>query len=334
MSIPASIKRTKKIIWFLIQDFYTLDWLQFDKFLYDTMRETGMKPIAIWADILTAVFMYQVSILEYFYYRFYELPYARRARWVGKGFMFLFQEKVASHLLNKSDNYQYYIYEKFKKLFIHTVFFNQTYNEKMQISGNLFTTDSHKLVFTSLKQRLKEEIFVVKKEDLDEEKLLRLLEKSHFDRVEDFVYQHDVFLSCYSDSGRAHKIFLFTNRLKTGYPEVIGCTWAIPFYDTYLLAPIDFQTGLVIGAGASPDIVHPNYKNHPLTGEAILGVQIPFWEECVNIALEGALLADSPFWTWELIVSKNGPGLYAAWPEIDTIIWQLPSKKGLKHILV
>jgi hypothetical protein len=333
------LKKTISRSLFLIQDLYGMDWRVFDKFFYYTRRETGMKSTALWGDILTAVFMYQVSILEYYQYRFYELSYPERSHWVGEAFLKFFQNKVNSSFTNRyNEKDKQFVYKKFHKFFINDMVFKDELQEQ---KGNLFfllTRDSKKLVFTSFKSRKKPELLVLKKEELSEEKIIRLLEEEGYDCAEEFVSQHEALLSCYP--GGLHKIFIFTQRSESGVPEVLGCSWAIPLGNLevpltggYLLAPVDVVTGIVIGPGVNPDITLKDREFHPLTGEAIIGVKLPFWEDCIRIAVESATMVEASFWTWELIISDSGPGLYAARPTLDSLVWQLPIKKGMKHSL-
>jgi hypothetical protein len=55
-----------------------LDREKFHNFLDHTSRMTGMSTAAIYSDILRSVFAYNISILEYFQFRFFELTEKER----------------------------------------------------------------------------------------------------------------------------------------------------------------------------------------------------------------------------------------------------------------
>ena len=64
-----------------------LDRDKFNRFLNHTADLTGKSKSAIISDILKSVFTYNISVLEYFQFRFFELDENERKKWAGTGYM-------------------------------------------------------------------------------------------------------------------------------------------------------------------------------------------------------------------------------------------------------
>ena len=73
-----------------------------------------------------------------------------------------------------------------------------------------------------------------------------------------------------------------------------------------ILCSIDLQTGC-IRFGSGP--VGQPVPRHPDTGEAIVGIKLPFWRESVALALRAhaAAFARFPFLGWDIALTADGP---------------------------
>ena len=71
-----------------------LDWNKFWLFLNYTSKDYNKNKISIILDVITSVFIYNISILEYFQFRFFEKNKEEREKWAGTGFMYEYQLKM------------------------------------------------------------------------------------------------------------------------------------------------------------------------------------------------------------------------------------------------
>lgn len=114
------------------------------------------------------------------------------------------------------------------------------------------------------------------------------------------------------------------------YPNAVNCLRIITVYDGKLtdfltggvtfsldseiangskpsiVAPVDFETGILYKPAAT--FGSPLYTNHPTTGARILGVQLPFWEETVNMLKRASERVPSVGYIgWDVALTPNGP---------------------------
>ena len=71
-----------------------LDRAKLKQFLDYTSEETGQSQTYLLADMLKSVFRFNISLLEYFQFRFFELTESERQSWAGTGYMYEFQKRM------------------------------------------------------------------------------------------------------------------------------------------------------------------------------------------------------------------------------------------------
>ena len=101
-----------------------------------------------------------------------------------------------------------------------------------------------------------------------------------------------------------------------------------------MVAPIEETTGTVVAPGVYDDIAKDEAVVHPLTGVKIVGFEVPFWSECLDLAREAALhdLSNRSI-GWDIAVTANGPGLLEGNHDWCKLVWQLPVRQGLRSML-
>lgn len=73
-----------------------------------------------------------------------------------------------------------------------------------------------------------------------------------------------------------------------------------------MAARVDPATGTVLTVAA--DKQGNTYKRHPMTDMPIVGITIPFWEDCMRICLEASQVVPSMrFIAWDVAVTPDGP---------------------------
>src|SRR5699024_11501854 len=86
---------------------------------------------------------------------------------------------------------------------------------------------------------------------------------------------------------------------------------------------------------ALPIFTNEQKKYHPITGERIIGFQIPFWERTLEMVKKAAgLYSGNRSIGWDIVITKSGPGLIEGNHDWCKLLWQLPVEKGLKGMLI
>jgi hypothetical protein len=157
--------------------------------------------------------------------------------------------------------------------------------------------------------------------------------------VEDFVQQHDE-LNKLSPSG-LNTVRIITQLDAKNEVDILGARLRITINSSIdnlaagnIAAPINMETGKVEGSGVYSDITKKEERIHPITGIQIIGFQIPFWKESLQMVKDAALLhPENRSIGWDVAITNNGPELIEGNHDWCKLLWQLPVKKGLKPIL-
>lgn len=107
------------------------------------------------------------------------------------------------------------------------------------------------------------------------------------------------------------------------------------FHAGGVLALIDVQTGKLVTEAI--DLAGNFYANHPVTGEEIVGFQIPYWNEIVNmIEKAGTVVEGVGYVGWDIAVTENGPILIEGNTAPAPNVLQTPYARyhqGMKHVV-
>ncbi|MDZ7634143.1 MAG: sugar-transfer associated ATP-grasp domain-containing protein [Bacteroidales bacterium] len=101
-----------------------------------------------------------------------------------------------------------------------------------------------------------------------------------------------------------------------------------------IAAPIDDETGTIYGPAVYGDITRPDEVVHPVTGISIIGFQIPYWKETIELVKRAATMhTQNRSIGWDIAMTDEGPDLIEGNHDWCKLVWQLPVKKGLKPVL-
>jgi hypothetical protein len=89
-----------------------------------------------------------------------------------------------------------------------------------------------------------------------------------------------------------------------------------------LAAPIDFATGEICGPAIQKDkaIGISRFMKHPDTGADLVGLQLPYWREVLDLARQAHLAFPSmPFVGWDIAILSHGPVVLEgnSWWDVD-----------------
>lgn len=312
-----------------------LDRKKLGKFLSFASRSTGRSRLGLLCSAVAAVFKYNISILDYFLFRFYELTGKERLLWAGTGFMFEYQKKMNPENVRGLLEDKLAFHERYGK-FTHRGFASLSQiTKEPELAQVLIDKAAGKLVLKNSLGQAGKEISVLDSKELNPSALTETMKAGNFDLVEEFIVQHPD-MKKLSDSG------INTARLITQVNgesvEILAARLRITinsFVDNLAAgnaaAPVDPLTGKVNGPAVFSDITKADIEVHPLTKVQILDFQIPFWEEALAMVKEAALVVPGNRSVgWDVAFTSRGPLLIEGNHNWCKILWQLPVKQGLK----
>lgn len=317
---------------YYLKDF---DQLKFQKFEKEA-RLGGMSKIGLWTDVLKSSLTYNISLLDYFYFKFYKLSKAERQSYAGTGYMYEYQLKMNPKterdvLENKIlflSKFQDFVIRKWAQI-------NDLRSNPAKLE-ELLHNPSGKLVAKGSKGQVGAEVKVLNADQYNATSLLQFMDDNKFDLLEEYVVQHKEIMKV-SPSG-LNTIRIFT-QIENGKLHYLGARFRITINSTVdnmaagnPAAPIDLATGIVNGPAVFSDITREPINVHPVTGVSITGFQVPFWEETLAMMEKAAFVApNNRSVGWDVAISERGPELIEGNHNWCKLLWQLPVQKGLKN---
>ncbi|MEM0541997.1 sugar-transfer associated ATP-grasp domain-containing protein [Flavobacterium sp. j3] len=316
-----------------------MDWKKLDLFLDYTTQKTSRNKISILFEAILSVFKYNISILEFFQFRFFEQSHLDRSTWAGTGYMFEYQLKMNPKSERTILDDKTKFYKKYGNYFVHTVADIEALKKNNDLAQKLIDNSSGKIVFKVADGKCGIDVQIENTEKFMPTTMVAFMEKNSFDLVEEFITQHPE-LSKLSSSA-VNTVRIFTQLDKNNKVDLLGCRLRISVNSSVdnmaagnMAAVIDETTGIVTGKGVYSDITKPDEEVHPVTGVAIVGFQIPFWKETLEMVKKAALqYPQNRSIGWDIVITENGPGFIEGNHDWCKLLWQLPAKKGLKELL-
>lgn len=330
------IKRVIYLGYYLKQ----LDLAKFNLFFNYVRQLTGRSNYAILTDILRSVFIYNISVLEYFQFHFYNLTREERKAWAGTGHMYEYQLIMnplkSRHILENKTLF----YKNYGDFFVHKVADIQDLENIPGRAEEILSNRSGKIVFKVADGNCGANVEVAECQNFETDKLISYMKSAGYGIVEEFIQQHPE-LNRLSPSA-VNTVRIFTQLNNQGEVEILGCRLRISVNSTVdnmaagnLAAPIDMETGIIGGPGVYSDITKPEMERHPITNIKIPGFQIPFWRETLDMVRKAALLQkENRSIGWDIVITEKGPGLIEGNHDWCKLLWQLPVKRGLKPLLM
>lgn len=315
-----------------------LDKDKFHLFLDYAKNETGKTKIFLLFDVVTSVFIFNISILEYFQFRFFEKNKTERRNWVGTGYIYEYQLKMNPR------SARIILEDKIKFLDHFRPFIKRHYADLLTLKSDhdlldtLLANDSGKLVLKGSRGQVGAEVEVISCKNYSPAALINYMMERKYDLIEEYVIQHPALMAL-SPSG-LNTVRIIT-QLHEGELNFLGARLRVSVNSPVdnmaagnLAAFIDIEKGIVIGPGVYSDITKEDMSVHPVTGEAITGFAIPYWNEVIALTKKAALhLPDNKSVGWDIAITEEGPELIEGNHNWCKLLWQLPARKGLKKEL-
>jgi len=332
--MSQKLKRTLYLGYYLKE----LDRDRFKLFLEHACHATGKSKVAILSDLLASVYRYNISVLEYFQFRFFEKVPEERIEWAGTGYMYEYQLKMNPPDKRQILDDKTLFYKHYGDFFVHTVADKEDLKNP-DIAQEIIFNPSGKIVFKQSDGKCGAQVEVRDVSDFKTDEMAEFMEDNDYDLVEEFIDQHP-YLNLLSPSA-VNTVRIFTQLNDRNEVEILGCRLRISVDSPVdnmaagnLAAPIDDDTGAVTGPAVYSDITKPVCQVHPVTDVKIEGFQVPFWDEILEMVKRAAKLhPQNRSIGWDVVVTERGPGLIEGNHDWCKLLWQLPAQKGLKAML-
>lgn len=318
--------------------FKQMKWELLNKFLTYTAKSTGRSKMSLWFDAIQSVYKYNISILEYFQFHFFNKDDIERKKWAGTGTLYEFQRQA--NPLDKRNilDDKRLFYKNYQEFFIHELYtLDELKNNPSLIQ--ILLNEQKKVVLKDATGKCGAGVKLCNTKGLNATQLIEIMEQGKFDILESYIKQHNKIQEL--SPSAVNTIRIFTQIRKDGTYEVLGCRMRISVdceVDNMaagnLAAPIDEKTGIINGPGIYSDMTKASEAIHPITGVSIVGFQIPFWKEILEMTKKASLKhPENKSIGWDIVVTEDGPGFIEGNHDWCKLLWQLPVKKGLKSLL-
>lgn len=314
-----------------------LKWPLFFKFLDAVARRKKCSKFTLLADAVSCVFKYNISLLEYFQFHFYDKNKTARDNWAGTGYMYEYQ-RIMNPLDKRPILDDKTLFHKYYGSYIvHKIYdLEELKNDSSPAEELLKYT---KIVLKESRGKCGLGTAFIESKKYTPEGLIRFMEEEGFDLAESYIEQHPD-MNRLSPSG-VNTVRIITQLNENDEVVLLGCRQRISVDSAVdnlaagnIAAPIDCNTGKISGPGVYSDITKSSVDKHPVTGTVLEGFRIPFWSECVSLAKNAALAhPQNRSIGWDIVVTKEGPGLIEGNHDWCKLLWQLPVEKGLKKEL-
>lgn len=328
------MKRTLYLGYYLKQ----MKWDLLKKFLAYASKKTGKSQGRLFFASIRDVYRYNISVLEYFQFRFYEKTADEKSLWAGTGTMYEFQ-KIANPITERQIlEDKRLFYENYGEFFRHQLVDIDVLMADNSLVESLLAANE-KLVLKDSTGKAGGEVEVIETSNFSPDDIIPYMKKKGFDILETYIIQHSA-INHLSPSA-VNTIRIFTQIRKDGTYEVLGCRMRISVNSPVdnmaagnLAAPIDEQTGIINGPAVYSDITKHPESIHPITGVPIVGFQVPFWKEVLEMTEKASLKhPQNRSIGWDIVVTEDGPGFIEGNHDWCKLVWQLPVNKGLKSRL-
>ena len=312
------------------------DWKELGRYLSYLRENGGHSRLRLLLDAMYCTFRYNIAIIDYFAFRFYELDRAGREKYAGTGFMYEFHRKM-----NPLDK-RAVLHDKLRFLEAYAPFIRHAHCTVEDVENN---SERFQAVLASTNERmvLKDAFgqcgwgVDVVDASMERDALLKRMRERGYNLVEAYVQQHPR-LAELSPSG-LNTVRMVTVLDENDQVHILGAILRMSvnsFVDNIAMgniaSPIDLETGVLQSEGVYKDITKPPVAQHPVTGTQIVGFQIPHWNAVLEM-IDRAALHDRSNRSigWDVAITENGPSLIEGNHNWCKFLWQLPYQRGLKH---
>ncbi|MFT3946709.1 MAG: sugar-transfer associated ATP-grasp domain-containing protein [Agriterribacter sp.] len=313
---------------------------QFFKDFNFVKKKKNISSLALYKEILSSCFKYNVSLMDYFKLRFFDKTKEQRSEYAGMGFMYEYQLKMnpkgSRDVLEDKVKFLKHFNEFSGRKWATLAMLEQSKG----LLESFLNQEQGKVVLKYSKGQAGQEVQVIETKNMSAEDLLNFMKEGNFDLIETFVVQHDDLMKI-APRG-LNTVRIVTQLTANNNVIIIGTSLRLSIYENVdnmragnIALPLDPETGITTDSGVYADISKEDVRTHPLTGLNLVGFKVPYWHECKEMIMKAALLIpENKSIGWDIAITNNGPLLIEGNHNWSHELWQLPVRKGQKKILL
>lgn len=319
--------------------FKKMNWGLLNKFLTHTSKLTGRGKMSLWMDAINCVYKYNISLLEYFQFRFFEKSAQERAEWAGSGFMYEYQLKMNPR--SKRDVLEDKVhFFKFYGDLTGRAFATLEELKNKQKSIEVFKNKAHKVVIKEIAGGCGKGLEILDLNKISNQDLINRMESTGNHLAEDFVDQHDSLNKLSSSALNTIRVitqidengnaYIVDSRLRVSVNSIVDNLAA-----GNIVVGIDLDSGKVNTDGVYSDITKKPVSHHPVSGIKFIGYELPHWQEVIDLTTKAAEMMSeyNKSVGWDIGITNEKPVLIEGNHDWCKLVWQLPIEKGLKSKL-
>lgn len=323
---------------FLYLGYYlkNLDRKKFWLFFNHVKKQRGMSSFFLMADVVGSSLKYNISLLEYFQFHFYELDKDERKKYAGTGYMYEYQlvmnPKSSRNVLDDKIAF----FEKYSSFIRHLAADIDQLRRSEDLRNALLNNTSGKIVLKYSHGQCGWQVKIFETGFFQDKDIVGFMEKEGFDLAEEFIVQHPTLMAL--SPSAVNTVRVITQLNMDDEVELLGARLRISENSPVdnmaagnFAASLDIDNGVVNGTGVYSDITKKDVTVHPVTGVPVVGFQVPFWTEIIAMVQKAAAhVPANRSIGWDVAVTEKGPELIEGNHDWCKLVWQLPVKQGLK----
>lgn len=274
-------------------------------------RKTGRSRIWLFADMVQCGLRYGAGYKDYELCEYYNLTDTQRATYVTRG--------INNRIVQLLNNPEYYHCVDDKNDFnrLYAKYIHRAWLDMTKASCDEFQTFMESLdrvISKPIAACCGQGIEIFSKADFpDLQTMYDHLLRIQSGLIEEVIIQHPDIAAIYPLSVNTYRIVTV---LHEGQANVVYAFIRIGnggrFVDNInaggMAAPVDLDTGIIPYAAFDKDGNY--YDTHPYTGHPIVGCQLPYWKEALEMCLSAAYVTPQlGYIGWDIAVTENGPQL-------------------------
>lgn len=290
-------------------------------------ERTGKNSIGIFFDMLWCAKRYGAGYYDYQIFAFYDLNKEQRktfvTRLISKKLNMFMNDTEYAHLFDNKD--------EFNELFKDYIGRGYLQLEKASKEEVRKFVETREYLFCKMQdkecgigcERLKVSDF----KSFDE--LYDYLINKGFCTIEDNINQHPALSKLYPNAVNSMRVITILDNNKVPHcvyiVQKMGCGGSI-IDNNCLFTPVDIETGKMKYPAHSGDTTKGIiYTEHPDTHVKLVGYQLPFVKEAVDMCLKAALVVPQiRYIGWDVAITPTGPAIIEGNTYCAHDFWQLP----------
>ena len=288
-----------KKIKYLLTRISKMDYKRFFQTINKIHKKTKKSRIYLFFDIIACGFKYQAGYLDYNLFEMYDLNKEQRKTIITRG--------INNEFVKKYND------PKFTKYFNNKVLFIKKFNKYigrdwLLIDNNFEEFDKllkkhKKLIVKPINLQCGKGIEIVS--DGDNLNTYNQIEKNGQLLVEEILTQCDTLSKLHPTSINTLRVVTINHKVVTAYLRIGNNNNIVDnFNNEGMAAPIEIDSGKIIYPAI--DKFDHLYEKHPLTNEAIVGLQIPRWKEIVKLCEEATyVIPEVNYVGWDVCVGTD-----------------------------